>query len=338
MAGAASRTQDLKSRLADADAKLQPVLTYINGDVSWLVSFPRPVAEQSVSGKFYYHAVVDPWFGQPTTSISSYVLEMSLGRDPGLDSRAALDAAIVEIEDAAGNSIAPTDAAPAVDAVFVMGLAGDHCHKPSLLQFVAATPVFAIAGVAKTISSWQHFANVGTLPGCDPSKTSWKDAHLGSPMPEWLTVFAPTVTRLNNFGLALITSAKQPEHQLILMAPHGIAADESSIKGLVATTKPPVKMLALLAPLKEGYLFGLKTSLGVDDGLAIVREAGNACYVRSGDFVSLKFGGLLSYGIRDEPHDMQWGIDQLKKTLGQGETIQKPRLVEVENGASFLLV
>ncbi|KAH8891526.1 hypothetical protein GQ53DRAFT_746595 [Thozetella sp. PMI_491] len=337
MAAAASRTQGLKNRLADADAKLRPVLTFINGDVSWLVSFPRPAAEQSERGKVYYHAVIDPWFGKPAVSGSSYLLVMNLGRDPGFSSRAALDAAIVEIEAAAGNTLAPTDAAPAVDVILVNGIQTDHCHKPSLVEFAAATPVFATGMAAKSIASWRHFSTVAELSPCDPSKTSWKDAHPGAPLPAWLTVFPPTVSRLNNFGLALITSANSSGDELILMAPHGIGADESSIKGLVATTQPPVKMLALVAPLKNSYTLGIKTVLGVEEGLAIVHEAGNPYYVRSGDLVSLNYGGLMSYVLRDEPRDLQWGIDVLSKTLGPGKAIAKPKMVEVENGGSFLL-
>jgi hypothetical protein len=337
MAGAVNRTQDLKSRLADGNMKLRPVLTYINGDVSWLISFPRPVADQGESGKIYYHAVVDPWFGQPAFFGSSFILEMNLGRKPGFSSRAELDTAIMELEHAAGNTLMPTDTGPAVDAILVMGLAADHCHKISLLQFAAATPVFAVAAPAKAITSWGHFTSVTELSDCDPSKTSWKDAHPGAPMPDWLTVFPPTVTRLNNFGLALITSADPSENELILMAPHGIGADETSIQGLVANANVPVKMLALVGPLKDGFTFGIKTVLGVEDGLMIVHQAGNPYYVRSGDFVSLKYGGLLSYGVRDEPRELQWGIDNLSKVQGLGSDIKKPKLIEVENGGSFLL-
>ena len=44
-------------------------------------------------------------------------------------------------------------------------------------------------------------------------------------------------------------STNQSENELILMAPHGITADESSIKGFAKT----MKLLALVAPLKDDY-------------------------------------------------------------------------------------
>jgi hypothetical protein len=333
MAAATSRTQVLKSHFAQPEAILRPVITYINGDVAWLVSFPRPTSAKSANGRVYYHATTDPWFGQPARVLTSLLLEMKLGQDPGLPSRAALDAAIVEIELAAGNSLVPTNADPAVDAIFVTGMA-EHCHKESLLQFSTSTPVFAVAAAASSIASWGHFKIVVTMSSCDPSKTPWKEGHPGSPLPAWLTAFPPAVTRLNNFGLALITSASHSENELILMAPHGISANEASIKGLATS----VKMLALVAPLKDGYAFGVQTVLGVKDGLAIGQTAGTQYYVRSGDFVSLKYRGFIGWFVSDVPRDLQWGLDELRKELGPGKAIEQPTMVEVENGESYVFV
>jgi hypothetical protein len=333
MVATTSRTQVLKSQLAQPEAILRPIITYINGDVAWLVSFPRPTSDKSANGKVYYHAVIDPWFGQPARVLTSLLLEMTLGRDPALSSRAPLDAAIVEIELAAGSSLVPTDDDPAVDAIFVTGMA-EHCHRESLLQFSTSTPIFAVAAAAGTIASWGHFNTVVTMSSCDPSKTPWKDGHPGSPLPAWLTAFPPAVTRLNNFGLALITSAGHSGGELILMAPHGISASEASIKGFATT----VKMLALVAPLKDGYTFGVQTVLGVKDGLAIGQTARMKYYVRSGDFVSLKYKGFIGWFVNDVPRDLQWGLDELRKELGAGKVIEQPTMVEVENGESYVFV
>ncbi|KAF4631429.1 hypothetical protein G7Y89_g6702 [Cudoniella acicularis] len=273
----ANRKQVLETHLAKADAASRPIITYMNGDVAWLVSMPNPRADKSAGGKAYYHAVIDPWFGQPAVDVASFLLETTPGldchgprrealrkplarqrlmisashpylsssslycttnrhSDPALPNRAAIDAAIVEIEAAAGNSLMHTYANPAVDAVFVMHIAADHCHKGSLLQFSTSTPVFAAPKPASKIRSWNHFDTVTTMASCDPSKTSWKDGHSGAPLPAWLTAFPIPVTRYNNFGLALVTSANPSEDELIIIAPHGIRADEAAI----ATTTLPM--------------------------------------------------------------------------------------------------
>jgi hypothetical protein len=333
MAATSSRMQVLRSHFAQPEAILRPVITYINGDVAWLLSFPRPSSNKNATGKVFYHAVIDPWFGQPALFLSSFFLEMNLGRDPGLPSRAALDAVILEIEFAAGNSLVPTNADPAVDAIFITAM-GEHCHKESLLQFSAYTPVFAVPAAATTTASWDYFKTIVTMSSCDPSKTPWKEGHPGSPLPAWLTVFTPEVTRKNNFGLVLITSTIPSENELILISPHGISADEASVKGLAKT----VKMLALVAPLKDSYSFGMQTVLGVKNGLTIGQAAGTQYYVRSGDFVSLKYGGVVGWFVSDVPRALQWGVDELTKELGAGKAIGQPTLVEVENGGSYVFV
>ncbi|KAK2627903.1 hypothetical protein QTJ16_002549 [Diplocarpon rosae] len=333
MAGRLNRTQLIKDQLTDPGALSRPVLTYINGDVSWLVSFPRPESGQNIPNRKYYHVLIDPWFGQASIFISSLVLEMETGRDPWHTSRLAVDDTIAEIELAAGNSLASTEDGPVVDAIFVTAMA-EHCHQGSLLQFSASTPVFAVAAPARTIASWGHFDTVVTMCSFDPSKSSWKEGHPGAPLPAWLTAFPPTVTHSNNFGLVLITSANSGTEEMILMAPHGIYAQESSINALGTT----VKMLALVAPLKDSYAFGMKQVLGVEDGLAIAQAAGTRYYVRSGDFVSLKYKGVIGWSVKDVPRSLQWGVDQRTAKLGADKVAEPPILIEIENGGSFVLM
>lgn len=333
MAVTTTRTQVLKSRFASTKAPLRPIITYINGDVSWLISFPRPTLDKSANGKVYYHAVVDPWFGQPSIFYTSYLLHMTLGRDPALSSRVDVDAAILEIELAAGNTLVSSDTEPAVDVIFVTGIV-EHCHQESLVQFSASTPVFAVDRAASIISPWSHFNIVVTMASCDPSLTPWKEGHPGSPLPSWLTAFPPVVTRLNNFGLVLITSVNNSNPEMILLAPHGVGADEEAIEGLAKK----VEMLALVAPLKDSYSLGVLTVLGVKNGLAIAQYAGTRYYVRNGDFVGLKYKGVLGWTVNDIPRDLQWGIDELRKEIGTEKEIKLPTMVEVENGGSYVLV
>jgi hypothetical protein len=172
------------------------------------------------------------------------------------------------------------------------------------------------------------------MSSCDPSKIPWKEGHPGSPLPVWLTAFPPAVTRLKNFGLALITSASYSENELILMAPHGFSANKALIKEFPTT----VKMLALVVPLKDSYAFGVQTVLGIKDGLAIGQTTGMQYYVRSGDFLSLKFKGVVGWSMNDVPRDLQWGLDELRKEFAAGKVIEQPTMVEVENGGIYVFV
>lgn len=57
----------------------------------------------------------------------------------------------MDLELAAGNSVSPTDAKPAVEAIFIAGQA-EHWNKESLLQFSTSTPVFAVSAATRDIT------------------------------------------------------------------------------------------------------------------------------------------------------------------------------------------
>ena len=82
----------------------------------------------------------------------------------------------------------------------------------------------------------------------------------------------------------------------------------------------------------------MKTVLGVEDGLAIAQIVPMQYYVRSGDFVSLNYKGVIGWTASDVPHDLQWGLDQLKKEAGAEKVLNQPTLLEIENGGSYVLV
>lgn len=51
----------IKPLLAGPNAAKRPLLTVLNGDNSWLMSFPRPPSERTPQDKTFYHIVLDPW-------------------------------------------------------------------------------------------------------------------------------------------------------------------------------------------------------------------------------------------------------------------------------------
>jgi hypothetical protein len=336
-----TRCETIKAQLQDSGLASRPILTYVNGDVSWLISFPRPTAEveEPSMTKKYYHAVLDPWFRTPAIQFASLLLTMQHGRPPGIGSREELDRAIVEIEASAGHDLKLSEYSSAVDGVFVMGFAADHCHKDSLLEFPPNTDVFASSDAIKMMRCWNHFASVIEIPSFDPRKSMWPSAHLGPALPSWLTVFKPTTAYFNNFGLAMITSIDPAHHELLLFAPHGFYASEASIHALAeARAAPEVSLLALVAPLKDSYALGMSQVASVAEAMKIAQYFDMRYFVRNGDFVSLKYGGVISYTVKDIPRDMQYGLDQVRQQLRGARNLKKPMEVEVGNGDSYVLL
>ncbi|KPI34364.1 uncharacterized protein AB675_4907 [Cyphellophora attinorum] len=336
---ASERVKSLHDHFGKPNAPMRPILTFINGDVSWLISLPRPAAERA-SGpkKAYYHVAIDPWFGeQSAVGLTGLLLRMDLGAPAAISSRVELDAAVVDIEAAAGHVLVPTDAAPAVDAIALTIVTADHTDKPSLLEFAPRTPVFAVGAAARSVQGYGHFNTVVQIAGgFDPSTAPWKEAsHPGAPLPDWLTIFAPAVTHLNNFGLVIITSADPKRPEAILNAPHGIAASERSIQALAAL-EPPAVILALIAPVKQAFFFNKLTVFGAEQAVRIADETKARYWLRTGDLVNLKYGGLIGYWLSDVHHDVEWGRQQLRKDFGE-RVFQTAEPLAVPNGGTLVL-
>ncbi|KAG6356365.1 hypothetical protein INS49_015753 [Diaporthe citri] len=200
----------------------RPILTSLNGDGSWLMSFPLPPAElrqeNGVGRKRFYHVVVDPWLRGPATMVSPWLVFIERTEPAAVSDGAGVEAVVHEIEELAAAARgevfdADSDAQsqpPLVDAIFIKLHLLDHLHQPTLETFDKRIPVFATAQAAPTIHGWGHFDTVvetldykryngdgnsdksdstaAGVPTADRG-SHWKTFHPGKPLPEWLSVF-----------------------------------------------------------------------------------------------------------------------------------------------------
>ncbi|CAJ2512417.1 Uu.00g054320.m01.CDS01 [Anthostomella pinea] len=158
---------DHGSRQASQD--LRPVVTNLNGDTAWLVSFPLPAAERTESGKSYYHIVVEPWLSEHIVLFTALLGSITLPEPPAVKDAAAVDAIVRDIEQAADS---PAHADASVDVIVVTTWLLDHMHRDSLTGFAPSIPVLASPEAAKSISGWKHF-----------------ECRIRPPLPGWLSVF-----------------------------------------------------------------------------------------------------------------------------------------------------
>ncbi|KAK7714723.1 hypothetical protein SLS63_011614 [Diaporthe eres] len=214
-------TGNLRSYFGSApEQPLRPILTSLNGDGSWLMSFPLPPAElrqeNKVGRKRFYHVAVDPWLRGPATMVSPWLVFIERTEPAAVSDGAGVGAVVREIEELAaaarGEAFdADADAQPPlVDAIFIKLHLLDHLHQPTLETFDKRIPVFATPQAAPTIRDWGHFDTVvetrdymrnngdgsvdrsaSTAPGMPAAGhgSHWKTFHPGKPLPEWLSVF-----------------------------------------------------------------------------------------------------------------------------------------------------
>lgn len=343
------QTTDLRSSLKGRTGPLRPVLTLLNGDQSWLLSFPRPPTSEEDSKK-YFHVVTDPWLHGNLFVLSPWFLGIDSTIPAAAADGAAIEAIIREIEEAATANASDKHPLPephsTVDAIFVHHDLLDHCHPPSLLTFPASVPVFAVPSADSQIRKLGHFDTVVATHDFDPaaaasSEAGWQVFHPGAPLPPWLSVFRLRGHAGLNFATAVVWS-HDGEHELLLNSPHGIRVDQPSVQALFekedqegsSSLRPPLVSLAMLAPLKDSFAFGIATTLGLAGSLVLEELMRPRYWVRSHD-APLKYRGVVMLTTYDVSHELEDGAVGVE--AGGKDSPRRPNLVNIDNGGSFVL-
>ena len=199
-----------------SDAAPRPILTSLNGDNSWLISFPRPAAERARHGnKAYFHVVSDAWLTRDTVLFSPWILNLRNQAEAAIPDGPAVERLIREIETAAGAANLGSGAPAAepqpspVDAIFQNFHYSDHLDERTLRTFDPDTPVFATAEATAVIRPWHHFRHLATTRDLDPAKPEWLDLRPegDAQLPEWLSIFRLVGHHPLNFATAIVYSS-----------------------------------------------------------------------------------------------------------------------------------
>ncbi|KAI0121350.1 hypothetical protein BJ170DRAFT_676242 [Xylariales sp. AK1849] len=337
----AQRTAELEKHFSGSDQELRPILTSLNGDNSWLFSFPRPVAERTSSGKAYFHIVSDPWLAGPAVTFSSWLVHLNLPAPPFVDGGKGVEELVREIEDiAAASGIVPRstkEGSSLVDAIFLNFHYADHMHKDTLLTFDPNIPVVAALEADREIRKWNHFTNVTTQHDLEPGNGNWRNLHPGTQLPEWLTVFRCVGHHELNFMTAIVWSSGEDKHEALVYSPHCILVDQPSAQTFAHDLSPPVSTMAMLFALHDSYALHKRTTFGVDGGLAMERAIKPKYWVRTHDSALVYKGILVRLLVTEVVRTIESALAKEKKS-GKGDELQKvPNYVEVENGTCFVL-
>ncbi|ORY68524.1 uncharacterized protein BCR38DRAFT_363014 [Pseudomassariella vexata] len=344
---ASQRATTLKAHFDGSKQDLRPILTSLNGDNSWLMSFPCPAAERAKLGKAYYHVVSDAWLAGPAIALSRWLIHLSLPSNPIARDGPDVEKLACEVEEAAASDdIVPGENKPSsstlhIDAIFVNFHYLDHCHEATLRTFDAKIPIFATAEASAMVHAWKHFDTIITTHDLDPEgeSGSWRDLHPGAPLPAWLSVFRLLGHHELNFATAIVWSSDADTHEALLYSPHGICEDQATLQAFLGKMDPSFSVLAILHALKDSFSWGWRTTLGVSGGLALERMAKPKYWVKTHD-APLAYWGLIMLRVIDTFRTLESGLEEekdLKRDLGFDGLPRKPNLIEVENGGCFVL-
>jgi hypothetical protein len=333
---------------------LRPIMTSLNGDNSWLLSFPRPAAERATTGKAYYHIVFEPWLNGPTSLLSSWIIFIENKKVPAIRDPAGIREVVKVIESLAAKVLANTEPqSPDFDCIFLGFHYLDHLHEPTLRLFDKEVPVIATPEAIAALKPWNHFTTIRTIHNFDSSHPSWQDAslHPGDPFPSWLSaVRLPGHHELNYVTAIIWTHPSEDEdedasdvHEAILQTPHGTKLDVGPLQAFLES-KPPTRKLAMLHGLKESRAAGSMNTYGAAGGLALYRHIGGAEYWVLTHHSSLSYSGIFMYllYVHDTPRTVQWALEQeAKQSPTESQDARKggtPNVVEVDNGGCLVLV
>jgi hypothetical protein len=323
--------------------ELRPILTCLNGDNSWLLSFPRPLEERKSTGKAFFHVVHDPWLKGPEVQHSSWVIFIALSSPAAISDGPGIEQLVRDIESAAVDagvvtpSTVQTDEHSPVDAIFVNLHYGDHLHKPTLLTFDPSTPVFTTTEGALTINKLTHFNTVIKYADLSPDSYTgdWTTLHPSPVLPPYLTIFRIKGHHELNFLSALIWTPSPGTHEAVLYSPHGLYTSTPALQSFLHHSTPAFSTLALLHGLKESWSLNWQTTFGVASGLQLYRQSGARYWVRTHDD-RLRYGGLVYWLANDVFRTLEWGLGQERK--GEGEGAKEVKVEHVGNGDCVVLV
>ncbi|KAF2788838.1 hypothetical protein K505DRAFT_328641 [Melanomma pulvis-pyrius CBS 109.77] len=332
-----TRTAQLRSHFSRSSTP-RPLFTSLNGDNSWLLSYPRPDVERAATGKAYYHVVTDPWLSGPSTTWASWLVYLSLTEEPCAKNAADIEAIIAEIEAVAYETHASKEVLPeprktkrGIDALFINFHYDDHLHEPTLRGLDSDIPVFAVDEAARRMRSWNHFTTVTETQDFDPADPHWPSLHPGASLPSWLNLFRLVGHHELNFATIIVWSHDQ-KHEALLSSPHGIYDTQDSFQAFATKSEPPIRVTAFLAALHDSFAVGRRTTLGVKGGLALERILKPKYWIPTHDGV-LRYWGAFMWlaAVHDVWRTLESGLEE------EGKGGERPNLVNVKNGELFVV-
>jgi hypothetical protein len=353
-----ARRKALAAHFATPARALRPIFTSLNGDNSWLMSFPRPEAERQSSGRAYFHILFEPWLEGDTTLYRWWFMVIRMASAAAVPTLDAVVGLIHQIElaaaPAAGLDLGDAKTVPAVAPTGTRGrgfvdlvLVGlellDHLHEPTLRLLDPSIPALASSATIKPMRALNHFDAVGEMPDGSEAMASWRDPGLASAaLPPWLRAIRLPGNSFLNYVLALAWTHRDrgrhdEVHEVVLQTPHGLLASAALQAFLDAS--PPTRKLALLHPLKESFTAGSMTVYGAEGGLRLFRQMGGAPYWLSTHNSDLAYSGVLPWllWVHDTPRTLQYALDREAEGPQGKVELDAPNYVEPGNGGLIVL-
>ncbi|KAG8711900.1 hypothetical protein FRC09_020349 [Ceratobasidium sp. 395] len=281
-----------------------PVVKHLNGDTSWLISFPVSTQDRE-DGLF--NIIIDPWLTGPQTDYYSWFSRQSHVIKACVDHISELNTRI--------------------DAVVLSHEWSDHTHRATLLEIDAKTPVYATKNAADLVRSWDHFSTVHTIEDLKPG-AHWSTTHFPG-LPSCLGISRISSTSfeiVSYYHVAICLAYASPDvtqenvdkskASAVLYSPHGVHAPS-----LDRLPESGLEVLALMHGLHQVWnppFLGGMLNLGGLNAVRSIRATKARYWIGTHDEVK-KGSGLVSYLLRRKVWTVEEALEEEeKKERGKG--------------------
>lgn len=339
-------------------APLQPLLTHLNVDSSWLLLLPTPTPSPTPA---FFSVLIDPWLAGPQSDVTRFLSRQWHATDSTFGSLEEVGDFVREVEECVRRgrgeaARARVQGANWIDAVVISHEVStgkedlllreltcaqftDHCHRETLVELAPSVPVFAtsvrqsahlqlepkltlpLQTAASLIRSWKHFTTV-----LEPPPFSLPSPAQPS-LPSWLHIsrLASTSDALYYHSAIILSFLPSPSStpQAVIYTPHGVAP---SSLGPLADPSAPIETLLLLHGLHSIRLWGRQLNLGAHNGVQIAKEARSRYWVGTHD-EEKRAGGIVKWFLKrvrisaEEAMEEEKGAGVAFTDLGNGESL-----------------
>lgn len=294
------RVADVKEWAAQLHAHHRPVITHLNADTTWLLQLPYPASASPPPGRTHLNILIDPWLTGPQSDVAWWFSTQWHVVPPSIATIADLNDALREVE---GRGLSggrdPKSDGSFVDVVAVSHEFTDHCHRATLEELPASTPIFATDVAADLIRSWGYFDKVITTPALSP-EVPWTRLPVGS-LPPWLAIgrvispgnalyYHSAVFFAFDINYRPSSPGQSPGRaEAVIYSPHGIESQD-----LTALHSSGIDTLALLHGMHDVRIWMTKQlNLGALNGIKAVGVSGAKYWIATHDEVK-KGGGFIA--------------------------------------------
>lgn len=355
----ASRRKVIEPHLKSI-GNLRPIFTSLNGDHSWLMSFPRPASEAKEHGKAFFHIVYEPWLEGGANFLPSFLINITMTQNPAIKDAAAVEDLVQEIEELAAQRLGIDRTAASqnnkdgytggIDLILLCFDFRDHVHEATLRKFDPRIPVLASRNAERAVTSWNHFKNIEILSDMPFHSRAWQlsEKEASRYLPTWLTTRRLLSDRPLNCMLAIVWTrlanvSNLEKHEAILIAAHGVQMDNAFIQAFLKSEPETIK-LAMLHNLKDSFAAGAQNTFGAKSGLALYRALDDCDYWIATHDGQLSYTGIILRLLftADKPRTLEWALaeEEAERIADDKPKVLRrdPTITRVDNGGSLVLV